>query len=115
VRVRPAGMRREGEKLDCTVRADGVGIGVLPLDLLGHVLDHLREPRDRKACCLVNRAFKRAEAAHHRALQVLRREPLPLLLRAFPALERLDDTLLSATVAGVGGGLAGHRQIRHLR
>ena len=109
-------MSREGQKLDC---AAGVGIGVLSLDLLGQVLDRLREPRDRKACRVVSRAFERAEAAHRRALRVLRREPLPRLLRSLPALERLDlsacasldDASLAAAVAGAGGGLAGLRRV----
>ena len=43
----------------------------LSLDLLGQVLDRVREPRDRKACRLVSRAFARAEAAHRRVLRVL--------------------------------------------
>ncbi|NP_001333165.1 F-box/LRR-repeat protein 3 [Zea mays] len=113
-------MSREAQKLDCaTGGGGGVGIGVLSLDLLGQVLDRLREPRDRKACRLVSRAFERSEAAHRRALRVLRREPLPRLLRAFPALERLDlsacasldDASLAAAVAGAGGGLAGLRSV----
>ncbi|KAG2621318.1 hypothetical protein PVAP13_3NG248000 [Panicum virgatum] len=112
-------MSREGQKLDCAAGAGGVGIGVLSLDLLGQVLDRLREPRDRKACRVVSRAFERAEAAHRRALRVLRRERLPRLLRAFPALERLDlsacasldDASLAAAVAGAGGGLAGLRRV----
>ncbi|OEL33796.1 F-box/LRR-repeat protein 3 [Dichanthelium oligosanthes] len=110
-------MSREGQKLDGA--GGGAGIGVLSLDLLGQVLDRLREPRDRKACRLVSRAFERAEAAHRRALRVLRREPLPRLLRAFQALERLDlsacasldDASLAAAVAGAGGGLAGLRRV----
>ena len=68
----------------------GGGVGALSVDLLGQVLDRVPERRDRKACRLVSRAFASAEAAHRRALRVLRREPLPRLLRAFPALERLD-------------------------
>jgi len=107
-------MSRDGQKLDPA--AGAVGIGVLSLDLLGQVLDRLREPRDRKACRLVSRAFERAEAAHRRALRALRREPLPRLLRASPALERLDlsacasldDASLAAAVAG---GLAGLRSV----
>jgi F-box and leucine-rich repeat protein 2/20 len=110
-------MSREAQKLDCAAGAGG--IGVLSLDLLGQVLEHLREPRDRKTCRLVSRAFERAEAAHRRALRVLRREPLPRLLRAFPALERLDlsacasldDASLAAAVADAGGGLAGLRSV----
>ncbi|RLN30346.1 hypothetical protein C2845_PM05G15490 [Panicum miliaceum] len=112
-------MSREGQKLDSAAGAGGVGIGLLSLDLLDQVLDRLREPRDRKACRLVSHAFERAEAAHRRALRVLRREPLPRLLRAFPALERLDlsacasldDASLAAAVAGAGGGLAGLRRV----
>lgn len=108
-------MSREGQRrLDQgDAGAGGAGILVLSLDLLGQVLDRLREPRDRKACRLVSRAFERAEAAHRRALRALRREPLPRLLRAFPALERLDlsacasldDACLAAAVAGCAGDL----------
>ncbi|CAN6361238.1 unnamed protein product [Urochloa humidicola] len=114
-------MSREGQKLDydATAIAGGVGIGVLSLDLLGQVLDHLHEPRDRKSCRLVSRAFERAEALHRRALRALRREPLPRLLRAFQSLEvldlsacaSLDDASLAAAVAGAGSGLAGLRRV----
>ncbi|KAI4987546.1 hypothetical protein ZWY2020_020346 [Hordeum vulgare] len=90
----------------------GGGVGALSVDLLGQVLDRVLERRDRKACRLVSRAFARAEAAHRRALRVLRREPLPRLLRAFPALERLDlsacasldDASLAAALAGADLG-----------
>ncbi|KAL5224659.1 hypothetical protein ABZP36_011298 [Zizania latifolia] len=95
----------------------GGGVGALSLDLLGQVLDRVREPRDRKACRLVSRAFARAEAAHRRALRALRREPLQRLLRAFPALERLDlsacasldDASLAAALSGAD--LAGVRRV----
>ncbi|TVU49868.1 hypothetical protein EJB05_01207, partial [Eragrostis curvula] len=107
------GMSREGQKLDQAGGGGGVGILVLSLDLLGQVLDRLSEPRDRKACRLVSRAFERAEAAHRRALRALRRERLPRLLRAYAALERLDlsacasldDASLAAAVAGAGLGI----------
>ncbi|KAK3136736.1 hypothetical protein QOZ80_5BG0441650 [Eleusine coracana subsp. coracana] len=118
-------MSREGRRLDHGGGggddvAGGVGVLVLSLDLLGQVLDRLRDPRDRKACRLVSRAFERAEAAHRRALRALRREPLPRLLRAFPALERLDlsacasldDACLAAAVAGAAG--AGDLRIRRV-
>ena len=111
-------MIREGQRIDHGGGDDGsgsggVGILVLSLDLLGQVFDRLREPRDRKACRLVSRAFERAEAAHRRALRALRREPLPRFLRAFPALEQLDlsacasldDACLAAAVAGAGADL----------
>ncbi|CAM0949633.1 unnamed protein product [Alopecurus aequalis] len=85
----------------------GGGIGAMSVDLLGQVLDRVPEPRDRKACRLVSRAFARAEAAHRRALRVLRREPLPRLLRAFPALERLDlSACASLDDASLGAALA---------
>uniref|UniRef100_A0A0E0I3T4 F-box/LRR-repeat protein 15-like leucin rich repeat domain-containing protein n=1 Tax=Oryza nivara TaxID=4536 RepID=A0A0E0I3T4_ORYNI len=95
----------------------GGGMAALSLDLLGQVLDRVREPRDRKACRLVSRAFARAEAAHRRALRVLRREPLARLLRAFRALERLDlsacasldDASLAAALSGAD--LAGVRRV----
>jgi F-box/leucine-rich repeat protein 2/20 len=90
----------------------GGGIGALSVDLLGQVLDRVPERRDRKACRLVSRAFARAEAAHRRVLRVLRREPLPRLLRAFPALEQLDlsacasldDASLAAALAAADLG-----------
>ncbi|XP_062202324.1 F-box/LRR-repeat protein 3-like isoform X2 [Phragmites australis] len=105
-------MSREGQRLGCG-GAGGIGIGVLSLDMLGQVLDRLREPRDHKACRLVSHALERAEAAHRRALRALRREPLPRLLRAFPALEQLDlsacasldDASLAAAVAGADLGI----------
>lgn len=91
----------------------GASVEALSLDLLAHALAGVREPRDRKACRLVSRAFARAEAARRREVRVLRREALPRLVRAFPALELLDlsacagldDASLAAALAGVELGV----------
>ncbi|XP_066338546.1 F-box/LRR-repeat protein 3-like [Miscanthus floridulus] len=68
----------------------GAGVESLSLDLLAHALAGVGDPRDRKSCRLASRAFARAEAASRRAARVLRREALPRVLRAFPALSSLD-------------------------
>ncbi|XP_062183086.1 F-box/LRR-repeat protein 3-like [Phragmites australis] len=70
--------------------AAGAVVDALSLDLLTHALSGVRDPRDRKSCRLVSRAFARAEAASRRSARPLRREALPWVLRAFPALQALD-------------------------
>ncbi|OEL16285.1 F-box/LRR-repeat protein 3 [Dichanthelium oligosanthes] len=91
------------------------GVDVLSLDLLAHALAGVLDPRDRKSCRLASRAFARAEAASRRSARPLRREALPRVLRAFPALAALDlsacagldDASLAAALALPGGGGAG--------
>jgi len=93
----------------------GAGVDALSLDLLAHALAGVRDPRDRKSCRLTSRAFARAEAASRRAARPLRREALPRVLRAFPALAALDlsacagldDASLAAALLGGGGAELG--------
>ncbi|RLM69780.1 F-box/LRR-repeat protein 3-like [Panicum miliaceum] len=92
--------------------AGGTGVDALSLDLLAHALAGVRDPRDRKSCRLASRAFARAEAASRRAARPLRREALPRVLRAFPALAALDfsacagldDASLAAALLPAPGG-----------
>ncbi|KAL6907843.1 hypothetical protein ACP4OV_002013 [Aristida adscensionis] len=101
----------------------GAGVEALSLDLVAHALAGVRDPRDRKACRLVSRAFARAEAASRRACRVLRREALPGALRAFPALRELDlsacagldDASLAAALPSSGAAELGVRRVRLAR
>uniref|UniRef100_A0A1D1XKH7 F-box/LRR-repeat protein 3 n=1 Tax=Anthurium amnicola TaxID=1678845 RepID=A0A1D1XKH7_9ARAE len=65
-------------------------LAVLSADLLVQILDRLPDPSHRKAWRLVCRDFLRAEALQRRSLRLLRREPLPGVLRRYASLERLD-------------------------
>ncbi|KAL6653739.1 hypothetical protein ACP70R_008663 [Stipagrostis hirtigluma subsp. patula] len=98
------------------------GIEALSLDLVAHALAGVRDPRDRKSCRLVSRAFARAEAASRRACRPLRREALPRVLRLFPALASLDlsacagldDASLAAALSGAAGAGA-ELELRRVR
>ncbi|KAK8448142.1 hypothetical protein SEVIR_8G232300v4 [Setaria viridis] len=101
----------------------GAGVDALSLDLLAHALAGVRDPRDRKSCRLASRAFARAEAASRRSARPLRREVLPRVLRAFPALAALDlsacagldDASLAAALPPGAGAELGVRRVRLAR
>ncbi|KAL6850485.1 hypothetical protein ACP4OV_021112 [Aristida adscensionis] len=87
--------------------ATSAGVEALSLDLVAHALAGVRDPRDRKVCHLVSRAFARAEAASRRVCRVLRRKSLQGVLHVFLALRELDlsayagldDASLAATLS----------------
>jgi F-box/leucine-rich repeat protein 2/20 len=101
----------------------GAGVDALSPDLLAHALACVRDPRDRKSCRLASRAFARAEAASRRSARPLRREAVPRVLRAFPALAELDlsactgldDASLAAALGAGASELLGVRRVRLAR